>query len=113
MKVFSERTFPEMAFIEALEQSVKHVFGEVGLSKLNLRFIVLDPSTRRAIVRCNHANIQELRFAVSLVRTIAGESCVIFSERVSGTLKSLGQLLGARAKEPSSQNLILRNFAGE
>ncbi len=98
LKIVSEAPFSEMTVLEALEGSVKRSFGEVGLSKLNLRLINFDTSTRRAIVRCNHSNMEELRFAASLIRTIAEEPCVVFSECASGTLKSLGQLLDAKAR---------------
>ena len=89
IRIVGNGEFSKDAFTEALEAEIRRIFGEVGFAALNFRVIDLESEPHRAIVRCNSSGVIHLKFALSSTRNIGGEPCVLFSERTSGTLRSL------------------------
>lgn len=89
IRIVSNGNLSKTTFTEALEAGIRRVFGEVGFATLNLRIVDFESELCRAIVRCSTSSLIHLKFALAVTRSIGGEPCVLFSERTSGTLKSL------------------------
>jgi RNase P/RNase MRP subunit POP5 len=73
--------------------AVYQLFGEYGASKVNLALIDYDPLVNFAIIRCSHVSIDIVRAAIVSITKVNGNSIAIHVRRVSGTLKSIQQLL--------------------
>jgi RNase P/RNase MRP subunit POP5 len=89
IRIISNKPLLKAGLIQELEAEARRVFGEMGLATLRLQLIDSKTEPDRAIVRCNTSEVLRLKFILTMTRNIADESCVIFSERSSGTLKSL------------------------
>ncbi|MFH0847910.1 MAG: Rpp14/Pop5 family protein [archaeon] len=89
IRIVSNGGCSKITFTEALEAEIRRVFGEVGFAVLNLRVIDFESEPCQAIVRCSTSGVTNLKFVLSTIRNIGEQPCVLFSERTSGTLRSL------------------------
>jgi len=69
--------------------SMMKLYGEHGVSQINLKLIRFIAEENYAIVRVNHSGIDMARASLALITKIAGRPASVHVLKVSGTLKSL------------------------
>jgi RNase P/RNase MRP subunit POP5 len=76
-------------FSEALLNSVRRYFGEVGLARIDLRMIRYDPAKMLAIIACKKEGLENLQAALGLIPDTPDLAITAITMRVSGTIKGL------------------------
>ena len=90
VKVVSENPLSREQFGNAVIDSVRRNFGEIGLSRIDPKLVRFDLDRSRAIVACRKGGETELQAAMALISDVSGTSFVALVLRVSGTIKALG-----------------------
>ena len=91
IRVASSVPLSKDQFAQALENSVRRNFGEIGLSRVDPRVVRYDADRSRGIVSCKGESSTELQTAVGLISEISGTPVVPLVLRVSGTIKAIGK----------------------
>jgi RNase P/RNase MRP subunit POP5 len=89
IKVVSERPVSREQFGNALIDSVRRNFGEIGLFRIDPKLVSYDGDQTRAIVSCKKDGAVELQASMALISQVSGTPFVPLVLRVSGTIKSL------------------------
>jgi len=87
VKVVCDRKLTNEQLNEALNNSAKRYFGELGLSRIDLRIIRFDAESSMAIISCERNATPEVGAAMSLITTYAEVPMSLLALRVSGTVK--------------------------
>jgi len=87
VKIVYERTLTKEQFHEAVANSVKQYFGELGLSRIDPRIMKFDVESLTAVISCERSATSELESALSLVTGYAEMPISLLVLRVSGTIK--------------------------
>ena len=85
--VVCDRKLTNEEFHEALDDSAKRYFGELGLSRIDPRVLKFDVDSSTAIVSCERNAAHEFEAAMALVTGDAEAPMSILVLRVSGTVK--------------------------
>lgn len=64
-------------------------FGEFGLSKISLKFIEFDASSKTSIIRCARDHYKDVLGFLALVSSLNGKKARTIAKRASGTIRSL------------------------
>ena len=91
IKVVAEKPLSREQFGNALIDSVRRNFGEIGLSRIDPRLVRYDADRSRAIVSCKRERVAELQASMTLISEASGTPIVPLVFRVSGTIKALGR----------------------
>ncbi len=91
VKVVSDSPLSREQFGNALIDSVRRNFGEIGLSRIDPRLVRYDGNQSRAIVSCKRGRAAELQASMTLISEASGTPFVPLVLRVSGTIKALGR----------------------
>ena len=87
VKFVSDRKITNEQLNEALNSSVKRYFGELGLSRIDLRVMRFDGDSSTAIISCERNATAELGTAMTLITRYAEAPLSFLALRVSGTVK--------------------------
>ena len=79
----------EQEVSDALYQAVRELFGDYGVSCLQLKLIEFDEGTSKGIVRCSRGHTREMRVALALITEISNSDAAVRVTGASGTIKSL------------------------
>jgi ribonuclease P/MRP protein subunit POP5 len=71
--------------IKAIWGSSHSLYGDVGMSELDLRLITFDD--KRAIIRCARDKIEETRAVLAAIDNVSGHPVGIYVLGISGTIK--------------------------
>ena len=74
---------------EIIEAKIHYLYGITGAIEMNYRPIEFFPNANKAIIRCNHKMLNEMRTVLSHISKMKGKRTKIEVLRVSGTIKSL------------------------
>lgn len=91
VKIVADKPLSREQFGNAVLDSVRRNFGEIGLSRIDPRLVRYDPDRSSAIIACKRERATELQAAVALISEFSGESFIPLVVRVSGTIKALGK----------------------
>ncbi len=91
VKVISERPLSREQFGDAVIDSVRRNFGEIGLSRIDPKLVRYDVDRSSAVVACRKGGETELQAAMALITESLGTSLVPMVLRVSGTIRALGK----------------------
>jgi ribonuclease P/MRP protein subunit POP5 len=91
LKVQSEEHSDGRTVMDAVDTSVKRLFGEYGASQANLRLIEYIPQNNQLVIRCSHKALEKVRAAITSTIEINGKTAAIHVVGVSGTLKALSK----------------------
>ena len=91
VRIVSSSPLSKEQFANALTDSVRRNFGEIGLSRIDPRVIRYETEQSKAIVSCRAETSTELQAAISLILEISGTPIVPLVVRVSGTIKAVGK----------------------
>ncbi len=91
VKVISERPLSREQFGDAVIDSVRRNFGEIGLSRIDPRLVRYDVNKSSAVVACKRGGETELQAAMALISESSGAQFVPLVLRVSGTIRALGK----------------------
>jgi RNase P/RNase MRP subunit POP5 len=87
VKIVCDRRVTNEEFHEALNNSTKRYFGELGLSRIDPRIVKFDAESSTAIVSCEQPATSELESAMALTTRYAETPMSLLVLRVSGTVK--------------------------
>jgi RNase P/RNase MRP subunit POP5 len=87
LKIICDRAVTNEQFHEALDNSAKRYFGEIGLSRIDPRIMKFDPESSTAILSCERAATSELVSVISLITHCAETPVNLLVLRISGTVK--------------------------
>ncbi|MGP3666889.1 MAG: Rpp14/Pop5 family protein [Candidatus Bathyarchaeota archaeon] len=87
--ISEEGNVEEDAAKRAIVNSFQFLFGLTGISEAGLMFLCYDKQTSTGIIRCNHKFVNHLRASLTFIREINGKKTLVYTVRVSGTLKTL------------------------
>lgn len=99
VKIDCEKALDERDFYDAFWTSMTRLFGEYGASQAGLSLIEYDAETNRAILRCSHKALDQVRAAIIAITEIKNEKTIVQIPLVSGTLKSLRNKLPKNAQK--------------
>ena len=94
VKAVCQSELMEQQFREALEQSVRTCFGELGSSRMDPKIIRFDVASSTGIVSCEQNAVKELETALALVTEYSRTDLTLLALRVSGTIRGIRK--GAR-----------------
>ena len=89
IKVVCETSLSDEQLLEALTNSVRKYFGEIGLARIDPRLIRFDHNRSTAIVSCSDGGLAQLESAVALISQYLEIPLAPLVLRVSGTIKGL------------------------
>jgi RNase P/RNase MRP subunit POP5 len=89
VKIICNKTLSDEHFRDALADSVRRYFGEIGFSRIGPRLVRVDHNTSTAIVCCNQGEVSQLESALALISEHLEEPVAPLVLRVSGTIKAL------------------------
>ncbi|MGC8993298.1 MAG: Rpp14/Pop5 family protein [Candidatus Aenigmatarchaeota archaeon] len=90
-KVFSEEPISYTFLKEAINTEMLKFYGEIGLSKMSLKFLDerWDEKGQIGIIQCNNLSVPNVIAALGLIQRIGESRINIKVLKVSGTIKSL------------------------
>ena len=88
-KVISPVKLTRREMADAILSAGVSLFGDHGMSLINLHLVEFDESSMTGIIRCNRDKVDEARAIIATVSSIKGEPAGIRVLRVSGTLKGV------------------------
>jgi RNase P/RNase MRP subunit POP5 len=89
VKVVCDRKLTNEQFHEVLNNSTRCYFGEIGLSRIDLKIIRYDAASSTAIVSCEREAKSELESAMAMITRYAETPTSLLVLRVSGTVKGV------------------------
>jgi len=72
-----------------IESKIHLLYGVKGAVEINYKLIDYIPDENRAIIRCNHNRLNEMRVVLAHITEAEKRPCRIDVTLVSGTIKSL------------------------
>jgi RNase P/RNase MRP subunit POP5 len=81
--------YSEQEVSDALDEAVRELFGDYGVSGIRPRLIEYDEEKREGIVRCNRGSTREMRAVLALITEISNREAAVRVVGASGTIKSL------------------------
>jgi len=72
---------------QAIYTTATRFLGELGASKVSLRFIEYDEKKKLGIIKVNHKSVDEARAVLVVLKEIAGAKVAAQTLGVSGTIK--------------------------
>jgi len=91
LEVASEQSVDERVVLDAVQASVRRLFGEYGASKTNLKLITYIPEKHQVVICCSHFMLEKVRAAIASIMEVNGETAAMHVVGVSGTLKALSK----------------------
>ncbi len=91
IKLLAEKPLSREQFGEAVFDSVRRSFGEIGLARIEPRVVRYDGIKGRAIIACRRDGAGELQAALALMSNVGGMELVPLVLGVSGTIRALGK----------------------
>ncbi len=86
VNVLSDAPLAKETFQIALANSVRRLFGDFGLARIDAKVVSFDATSSKAIVACTKEGIEELQAAIGL---ISDAGITALTVKVSGTIKGL------------------------
>jgi RNase P/RNase MRP subunit POP5 len=93
---FSGPETREEAFKRALYAEALSFFGELGLSQAALKLVSYDTASKKGIIRCERAHLDDVLGFLALLSALGGSPARIRALKSSGTIKGLGTEAPAR-----------------
>ena len=84
----------DQQFHEALDDSVRRYFGEVGFSRIDPKIVEFDTESSTGIVSCERGAASELESAMTLISKHSEKPLIVLVLRVSGTVKGVRRGVG-------------------
>jgi ribonuclease P/MRP protein subunit POP5 len=72
---------------QAIYSAATRLLGEVGASKISLKFVEYDETKKHGIIKVNHKSTSEARAALAVLTEAGGAKAAARTVGVSGTLK--------------------------
>ena len=91
VKIVSQQPVSQEQFGNALTDSVRRYFGEMGMCKIDPRLIRFDEKESKAVVACKKEGVVEMEAAIGLISEVSGAAIAPITTKMSGTIKSLGK----------------------
>lgn len=91
LKIETDQIINEQAILDAVYASLLRLFGEVGVSKANIKLIENFPEKNQLIIRCSHFMLEKVRASITSITEINKKQTAIHVLDVSGTLKALSK----------------------
>lgn len=92
VRLISDTQLSREQFWDALCNSVRRYFGEIGLARVDPRVLRYDAAKGRAIVACMKDAVNDLQTALALISHIAELDVAPLVLGVSGTIRALERI---------------------
>lgn len=69
------------------------IFGELGVSVMELKVIEYDKSSGFGVLRCSHRTVSAVQAGVSLISSISGAPVLVDVKRVTGSLRKARRIV--------------------
>ncbi|MEM4446855.1 MAG: Rpp14/Pop5 family protein [Candidatus Jordarchaeales archaeon] len=69
------------------------IFGELGVSVMELKIIEYDKDSGFGVLRCSHRTVSAVQAGVSLISSISGAPVLVDVRRVTGSLKKARKIV--------------------
>jgi RNase P/RNase MRP subunit POP5 len=89
VKIVADKPVSRTDFNEALTSAAARFFGEVGLSRMNMRVLRYDEKDWTTAIAVGRESQDEARAVLALITEIKGQPAATLVLRSGGTLKSL------------------------
>jgi len=89
VKVICERSISAQLFEAALISSIRRLFGDFGLARMDPKVVSFDATSLEAIVACNSERAEDLQAAIGLISDTPESTITALTLNVSGTIKGL------------------------
>jgi ribonuclease P/MRP protein subunit POP5 len=88
-EVISDKPIEPSTINEAIKDSYKELYGQIGLSSAGLLFINkrFNKEKQRGVVKVSNKYVEKLRFSLSLIKKIEQNKVIVRSVGCSGILK--------------------------
>lgn len=87
----------KQTFENILLDTLKRLYGEIGLGTIWLKIISYDEKSNLAIIRVDHKHVDHIRSAISLF-SYSGIKIQAHIIRISGTIKALHKVLSIKTQ---------------
>ncbi|VUT27759.1 MAG: Ribonuclease P protein component 2 [Candidatus Syntrophoarchaeum sp. GoM_oil] len=88
-EIESDVTITRYNITDAIFHSGRSLFGDYGMSLINIQFIDFDESSKTGVIRCTRDKVDCVRAIIATVSNIKGYPSAIRVLRVSGTIKGV------------------------
>jgi RNase P/RNase MRP subunit POP5 len=89
VKAMSERPISAQLFEAALIGSIRRLFGDFGLARIDPKVVRFNTASLEAVVACNSERAEDLQAAIGLISDTPESTITALTLRVSGTIKGL------------------------
>ncbi len=91
-QVISEQELEYEDVARSLWSTLLKLFGEVGVSLMNLRFIEYNKQSGFGILRCTHKTVDIVHAGVSMISEVSGTPVLTDVKKVTGSLKKAREI---------------------
>jgi RNase P/RNase MRP subunit POP5 len=89
VKAMCKRPISAQLFEAALISSIRRLFGDFGLARIDPKVVRFDATSLEAVVACNSERAEDLQAAIGLISDTSESTITALTLRVSGTIKGL------------------------
>ncbi len=82
----------------ALVESMKKIFGDLGLAMSGFKFMFYDEEKNTGIVRCWHKYTDHVRASIMMIKELKGTPAMIYVRKMTGTFKKAKRIVAALPK---------------
>ncbi len=89
-KIISPKNYSLEDTVKTIWSSILQLFGDAGCADFHLWIPsnLYNVNTNTGIIRCSHDNVQQVRAAIALIRSIDHEHLIFKTLGVTGTMRS-------------------------
>jgi RNase P/RNase MRP subunit POP5 len=84
-----ERAISAQLFEAVLIGSIRRLFGDFGLARIDPKVVRFDATRLEAVLACNSDRVEDLQAAIGLISDTPESKMTVLASRVSGTIKGL------------------------
>jgi len=88
-RVIGERSLKREEVKKAIGRAALETLGVVGTAKAAPWLVEFNEETQEGIIQVNREHVEDVRFAVTLIRNVGGSRVIFRTLGVSGTMKRL------------------------
>jgi RNase P/RNase MRP subunit POP5 len=89
VKAMCKRPISAQLFEAALTSSIRRLFGDFGLARIDPKVVRFDATSLEAVVACNSERTEDIQAAIGLISDTSESTITALTLHVSGTIKGL------------------------
>ncbi|MBS7287916.1 MAG: hypothetical protein KIH01_04025 [Candidatus Freyarchaeota archaeon] len=97
--VTSDGEFEYEEVSQSIWDMLLRLFGELGVSLMDLRLMEYDEQSGFGILRCTHKTVDAVHAGVSMISNIEGTPVLIDVKKITGSLRKARKVIGELKKQ--------------